>query len=75
MPFFIKIYTQQNWLMDNIHHHQMFLSERTWCNVHLLRAEETSCEGPLKETECVSSLKQVDDSKTPGTDGLPAEFY
>ena len=44
-------------------------------HVHLSKAEETSCEGPLTETECVSSLKQVDDSKTPGTDGLPAEFY
>ena len=34
-----------------------------------------SCEGPLTETECLSSLKQMTDSKTPGTDGLPAEFY
>ena len=35
-------------------------------DVHLLKAEET---------ECLSSLKQMVDSKTPGTDGLPAEFY
>ena len=44
-------------------------------DVHLSKAEEMSCEGPLTETECLSSLKQMTDSKTPGTDGLPAEFY
>ena len=44
-------------------------------DVHLSKAEEMSCEGPLIETECLSSLKQMTDSKTPGTDGLPAEFY
>ena len=44
-------------------------------DVHLSKAEETSSEGPLTETECLPSLKQMADSKTPGTDGLPAEFY
>ena len=44
-------------------------------NVHLSKAEETLCEGSLRETECLSSLKQMADSKTPGTDGLPAEFW
>ena len=44
-------------------------------DVHLSKAEEMSCEGPLTETECLSSLKQMTDSKTPGTDGLPAKFY
>ena len=44
-------------------------------DVHLSKAEETSCEGPLTETECLPSLKQMADSKTSGTDGVPAEFY
>ena len=44
-------------------------------DVHLSKAEETSREGPLTETECLPSLKQMADSKTPGTDCLPAKFY
>jgi len=28
-------------------------------NVHISKAEETSCEGPLTETDCLSSLKQM----------------
>ena len=44
-------------------------------DVHLSKAEEISCEGPLTETECFSSLKQMADTKTPGTDSLPVEFY
>ena len=52
---------------------QFFFPEED--DVHLSKAEEISCEGPLTETECFSSLKQMADSKTPGIDGLPAEFY
>ena len=33
------------------------------------------CEGPLTEKECLEALKDIDPEKTPGTDGLPAEFY
>jgi len=29
----------------------------------------------LQKQKCLSSLKQMADSKTPGTDGLSAEFY
>ena len=52
---------------------QFFFPEE--CNVHLSKAQETSCEGPITETECLSSLKPMADRKTPGTNGLPAEFY
>ena len=34
-----------------------------------------SCEGHLTEQECLKALKRMDREKTPGTDGLPAEFY
>ena len=37
--------------------------------------EAESCEGPLTEKECLEALKNMDRGKTPGTDGLPAEFY
>ena len=35
----------------------------------------TSCEGMLTEKECLEALKNMDSDKSPGTDGLPAEFY
>ena len=30
---------------------------------------------PLTKEECLNSLKTMASDKTPGTDGLPAEFY
>ena len=33
------------------------------------------CEGVLTEKECLEALKDMGTEKTPGTDGLPAEFY
>ena len=45
-------------------------------NVAALSEEENkSCEGLLNEEECINALKDFDNNKTPGTDGLPAEFY
>ena len=41
----------------------------------LTNEEQTLCEGPLTETECLQALKKMESDKTPGTDGLPAEFY
>lgn len=37
--------------------------------------EQGSCEGPLSEMECAEAMKSKDSGKTPGSDGLPAEFY
>ena len=33
------------------------------------------CEGTLTQEECFEALKNMESDKTPGTDGLPAEFY
>ena len=33
------------------------------------------CEGLLTDVECLESLKTMASNKSPGTDGLPAEFY
>ena len=45
-------------------------------NVTALSEEENkSCEGLLNEEECINALKDFDNNKTLGTDGLPAEFY
>jgi len=38
-------------------------------------AEQATCEDPLKKEECLKALQDRDSGKTPGTDGLPSEFY
>ena len=37
--------------------------------------EQMSCEGQLTKAECLEALKSTESDKTPGSDGLPAEFY
>ena len=41
----------------------------------LNQLEQDSCEGLLTKSECLKALKEMDSNKTPGSDGLPAEFY
>ena len=36
---------------------------------------QNECEGLLTEAECLESLKSVESNKSPGSDGLSAEFY
>ena len=33
------------------------------------------CEGLLTKDECLQALKNTEANKTPGSDGIPAEFY
>ena len=73
LSFYKNLYTTKLTGGQDPSINQFFFPEEG--DVHLSKAEEISCEGPLTETECFSSLKQMADSKTPGTDGLPAEFY
>ena len=37
--------------------------------------QKLSCEGELSAAECFESLKTMAMGRSPGTDGLPAEFY
>ena len=37
--------------------------------------EQKSCDGLLTKKECLEAIKSMESEKTPGTDGLPAEFY
>ena len=37
--------------------------------------EKEKCEGMLTKAECLQALKSMKSGKTPGSDGLPIEFY
>ncbi len=41
----------------------------------LTQDEARFCEQPITENEILNSLKNLHNQKTPGTDGLPADFY
>ena len=36
---------------------------------------QSLCDGSITEAECLSAIKAFQRNKTPGTDGLTAEFY
>jgi hypothetical protein len=44
-------------------------------SLKLSRAEQSLCEGGLTEGECKRALDAMATGKSPGLDGLPAEFY
>jgi len=37
--------------------------------------QQSLCEGKLTKAECLEALKSMDSDKSPGSDGLPADFY
>ena len=37
--------------------------------------EQMSCEGKISEKEILEALKKTQNNKSPGSDGIPAEFY
>ena len=37
--------------------------------------ERLNCEGQIATEECVNALDTFENGKTPGNDGIPAEFY
>ena len=41
----------------------------------LTQQEQSCCDGLITEAECLAALKKLKNSKTPGIDGLPADFY
>jgi hypothetical protein len=41
----------------------------------LTEEEKMSCEGPFTQGECWTAISQMANNKSPGSDGLPAEFY
>ena len=44
-------------------------------DLSLSNVEQESCEGELTKDELFSALSGLQTSKSPGSDGLPTEFY
>ena len=68
--FYTELYTSRGTTIPPVS--EFFQLEN---NTVLNHDESTSGEGQLTEKECLEALKSIDSDKTPGTDGLPAEFY
>ena len=66
-----SLYRSSNTNTKNLENSQFFNPE----NVTALGEDEKkSCEVLINKEECAKALKDFN-NKTPGTDGLPAEFY
>ena len=68
--FYKKLYTSQKNVIPT--ENDLFQPEN---DTVLDNNDAMSCEGHLTEQECLKALRSMDREKTPGTDGLPAEFY
>jgi len=69
--FFSKLYSSQG-----------DLTESEFCKVFFDKKEnvlsddqQNICEGVLNKNECLTTLTNMEAGKSPGTDGLRAEFY
>ena len=69
--FFKHLYTSK--ISDRSHEHSDFFQQVN--DTVLSHENQKSCEGVLSEKECLEAIKSMTSDKTPGTDGLPAEFY
>ena len=72
MTFYKTLYSSNNG-SQNERADKVFFKTRM--EKKLNQTEQDSCEGLLTKTECLEALKKMDCNKTPGSDGLPAEFY
>ena len=70
LSFYEHLYAEPDVLTDMYDHE--FLNNGD--NV-LFEQEQSNCDGLITEAECLSALKKLKNGKTPGIDGLPAEFY
>ena len=70
--FYESLYRSTNINPQNFKNSPFFNPENATA---LSEEEKKSCEGVVNEEECMNALKDFNNNKTPGTDGLPAEFY
>ena len=70
--FYQKLYTSTVTPKNDLYDDLFFQEENT---LILSELEQKECREPLTETGCWESLKSMQSSKRPGSDGLPAEFF
>ena len=70
--FYKKLYSSRTRLNDNLHESEEILST---IEKKLTNEESNQLEGAISEAEMVEALKTTPNGKSPGSDGLTAEFY
>lgn len=70
--FYRELYRSKIDTCDDKYDH-IFFEDST--HKKLNQDEKDVCEGPLTKEECLKALNEMKCNKTPGSDGLPAEFY
>ena len=70
--FFKDLYSSKMRTDSSLPETDFFFSEN---DIILSNEERDSIEGLLTELECRNALKDMEPDKSPGTDGLPSEFY
>ena len=70
--FYRQLYSTCSPQVDDTYANIFFPEENT---VMLDEQGQNECEGLLTKAECLESLKSMESNKSPGSDGLPAEFY
>ena len=68
--FYWQLYTSQS---QSSARFSNFLNSESLPKLDSVR--QSLCEGPITGVECLSALKTFQRNKTPGTDGLSAEFF
>ena len=71
--FYQTLYTSNNTSPQNFIGEDLFFQQNNQCKIN--DDERQLCEGLLTAAECLESVKTMESNKTPGTDGIPAEFY
>ena len=72
--FYSNLYSEKEVELDNIELQKIFFVESD--NISkLTETHKEMCEGLITKEECLIALKTMQNFKSPGTDGFPAEFY
>ena len=71
--FYQALYTSNNSSIQNVCGEDLFFQQENHCTIS--DDERKLCEGLQTATDCLVSLKSMESNKTPGTDGIPVEFY
>ena len=72
--FYSNLYNSKGTVFNGIHTSTFFDEENPFIT-KLSEEDKNSMNGPLTYEECLKSLKNMNNGKSPGLDGFTAEFY